>query len=52
VAPADLRPALRRQRVAQRAFIAADTDAERTRTYNAAVRNGRMISDYQTENCF
>ena len=51
LAPTEIRPALRRQRAAQRAFIDADTPEERTRAYDEAVSNGRAIADYERENC-
>jgi hypothetical protein len=52
IAPAAVRPALRRQRAGQQAFVAATTDAGRRVAYNVTVRNGRKITDYERENCF
>lgn len=51
LAPPEIRPALRRQRIAQREFFDADAPSERARAYRAAVRNGTIITDYETRTC-
>jgi hypothetical protein len=51
VAPPEIRPVLRRQRTAQSAFIAADSEAARRTAYDLAVRTGREVTEYEQGIC-
>lgn len=50
-APAEIRPALRRQRIAQRELFDAATPSERLRAYREAVRNGTVINEFEARTC-